>query len=210
MVGVVIEGTVAVGTCRMCTGCGSLYKALGRPWRLIVSIQRTFDQDCKNCLTMKISTVLSVLLLLGAAVRGYAKPRGKSAEGTEKVPANPGRMGDRVEEEETVPAPPQLPTTSVGVPAVASLPTALHVSSDDEESSSDAEDESEDEVEVLPKRRDGPFARNPGHGFDMSPMVEMDVTPMSDATAADLSRFRFKYWMDRFFVMVMVLSPVHD
>jgi hypothetical protein len=148
---------------------------------------------------MKIATVLTAFLLLGTAVRGYAKPRGVSKEGTEKVPANSGRMGDRVEEEETVPAPPQLPTTSVGVPAVASLPTALHVSSDDEESSDNAEDESEDEVEVLPKRRDGPFARNPGHNFDMSPMVEMDVTPMADATAADLSRFRFRYWMDRFF-----------
>jgi hypothetical protein len=56
---------------------------------------------------MKISTVLSALLLLGTAIRGYAKPRGMSKEGTEKVPANPGRMGDRVEEEETVPAPPQ-------------------------------------------------------------------------------------------------------
>jgi hypothetical protein len=149
---------------------------------------------------MRILTVLTALLLLGTAIGGDSKPRGMSKEGTEKVPANPGRMGDRVEEEETVPAPPHLPTTSVGVPAVASLPTtALHVSSDDEESSEDAEDESEDEVEVLPKRRDGPFAKNPGHNFDMSPMAEMDLTPMVDATAADLTRFRFKYWMDRVF-----------
>jgi hypothetical protein len=121
-------------------------------------------------------------------------------ESTEKVPANPGRMGDRVEEEETAPAPPQFPTSSVGVPAVAGLPTtALHVSSDDEESSDEDEEGSDDEVEVLPKRWDGPFAKNPGHKFDMSPMAEMDLTPMADATTADLSRFRFKYWMDQFF-----------
>jgi hypothetical protein len=149
---------------------------------------------------MKISTVLTALLLIGTAVGGDAKPRGMSKDSTEKVPANPGRMGDRVEEEETVPAPPQLPTTSVGVPAIASLPTAaLHVSSDDEESSDEVGGESEDEVEVLPKRRDGPFAKNPGRNFDMSPMAEMDLTPMADATVADLSRYRFKYWMDRFF-----------
>jgi hypothetical protein len=83
---------------------------------------------------------------------------------------------------------------------MAGLPTnALHVSSDDEESSDENGDGSDDEVEVLPKRRDGPFAKNPGRNFDMSPMAEMDLTPMADATMADLSRFRFKYWMDRFF-----------
>jgi hypothetical protein len=110
-------------------------------------------------------------------------------------------MGDRVEEEETVPAPPQLPTTSVGVPAVAGLPTnALHVLSDNEESSNEDGDRSDDKVEVLPKCLDGPFAKNSGRrSFDMSPMAEMDLTPMADATTADLSRFRFKYWMDRFF-----------
>jgi hypothetical protein len=105
-----------------------------------------------------------------------------------------------VEEEETVPAPPQLPTTSMGVPAVASLPTnARHVSSDDEESSNEDGDGSDDEVEVLPKRQDGPFAKNPGRNFYTSPMAEMDLTPMVDATMAALSCFRFKYWMDRFF-----------
>jgi hypothetical protein len=151
---------------------------------------------------MKISTVLTALLLLGTAIGGYAKPQGVGKESTEKAPAHPGRMGDCVEEEETVPASPQLPTTSVGVPAVASLPTAaLHVSSDDddEESSEEDEDGSDDEVEVLPKHRDGPFAKNPGRKFDTSPMAEMDLTPMADATTADLSRFRFKYCMDRFF-----------
>jgi hypothetical protein len=66
-----------------------------------------------------------------------------------------------VEEEETVSAPPQLPTTSRGVPAVAGLPTnALHVWSEDEDSSNENWDGSDDNVEVLPKRRDGPFAKN--------------------------------------------------
>jgi hypothetical protein len=141
---------------------------------------------------MKISTVLTALLLLGTAIGGYAKPRGLGKESTEKVPANPGRMGDRVEEEETVPAPPQLPTTSVGVPAVASLPTtALHVSSDDEESSDEDEDGNDDEVEVLPKRRDGPFAKNPGRKFDMSPMAEMDLTPMAEHATVNLVVYHF-------------------
>jgi hypothetical protein len=55
---------------------------------------------------MKISTALTVLLLLVTAIRGYAKPRRVGKEGAEKVPANPRRMGDYVEEEETVPTPP--------------------------------------------------------------------------------------------------------